>query len=70
MEINEIMNKKQINKMVKQLLEESRKNGIIFTRRELYQRLGGGYSDSQKERIYYRYRYLVYSSGEYDNSDF
>ncbi len=64
------MNKKQINKMAKQLLEESRRNGIVFTRRELYQRLGEGYSDSQKERIYYRYRYLVYSFDDHGSPDF
>ena len=53
-----IMNKKDVDNIVEGLLEEK---GGELSKQEIARRFAGEYSHGQRERIYYRYRYLLYS---------
>ena len=50
------MNRKDVDNIVKQLLEEQ---GEEVSKKELARRFVGGYSKDQRDRIYYRYKYLL-----------
>ena len=49
------MSRKEVDRIVMQLLEEK---GEELSRKEIARRFGGEHSRDQRDRIYYRYRYL------------
>lgn len=52
------MNKKDVDIIVMQLMEETNKYGCVFSKEELKDRFKFQYSHDQIERIYHRYIYL------------
>jgi len=52
------MTRKQVDKIVIPLVEETRTSGRRMTKEEIEKRMGEGLSKGQKERILRRYRYL------------
>lgn len=53
------MNKQQLEGLVEQLLAETEAAGRVLTREEIEQWAGDKYSKDQRERIFYRYHYLL-----------
>lgn len=53
------MNKQQLEGLVEQLLTETEALGRVLTRKEIDCLVGNGYSKDQRERIFYRYHYLL-----------
>lgn len=58
------MTRKQVDKIVMPLVQETRTSGRRMTREEIEERTGEGLSKGQKERIFRRYHYL---SGEQES---
>lgn len=56
------MNKRQLDNIVEELLKKTRISGRQMTRKEVENWAGTEYSKDQKERIFYRYRYLLQES--------
>lgn len=50
------MNRKEVDNIVRRLLEEQ---GEELSRKEIARRFEGEYSWDQRDRIYYRYRYML-----------
>lgn len=55
------MNRKDVDTIVKQLLAEPGR----LSREEIAKRFDGQYSKDQRDRIYYRYRYLLRFGGNH-----